>query len=452
MSRLLVITFALGILAACNEEAPPPGIPDVDVPLPKRMSYLADTLNLTPAEYRDRVLGALVGSAIGDALGASTEMWNRGEIRLRHGWITDLTPSVRPMSPEGPWRHNGFAGTTTDDTRWKLLAVRYLTKYGDDLTTENFLKFILGYYDSLTRDLNRRTDILHPDSLTEQLQRVDWIREWARVALAYHDGPEVLDAARNRFYGGEMSCAGQLYTPVFGLIAPTPDSAYALAYRHTPFDLGYAKDISALVAAMTQVALRTPDVDSLLNVAVFVDPFGYTDSRLIGRIAFGVADQTRRAVLAARELRQPDDWTRQDSIDLRIPRGFGGTALEWRQQESVFNFLGRNQRAIAFHAAEIWQILIAGMAFCEGDFRCSMEFIVNYGRDNDTVAAVVGMILGAQVGYENLPAEWRDPIVDLSREMVGIDLEDLADELCAYAGIVERQSEPNETADVHPQD
>ncbi len=35
-----------------------------------------------PETYYDRVLGGLVGSAIGDAMGASTEMWYRKDIQL----------------------------------------------------------------------------------------------------------------------------------------------------------------------------------------------------------------------------------------------------------------------------------------------------------------------------------------------------------------------------------
>ena len=58
-----------------------------------------------------------------------------------------------------------------------------------------------------------------------------------------------------------------------------------------------------------------------------------------------------------------------------------------------------------------------------------MQFIVNYGRDNDTVAAVAGMILGAKEGYSNLPKNLREEVVKVSREQMGIDLEALAKEM-----------------------
>lgn len=58
-----------------------------------------------------------------------------------------------------------------------------------------------------------------------------------------------------------------------------------------------------------------------------------------------------------------------------------------------------------------------------------MQFIVNYGRDNDTVAAVAGMILGAKDGFSNLPADLRTEVLTVNKEVLGIDLEALAREM-----------------------
>jgi len=65
---------------------------------------------------------------------------------------------------------------------------------------------------------------------------------------------------------------------------------------------------------------------------------------------------------------------------------------------------------------EIWQILNTGLKFGEGDFSKSMEFIVNFGRDNDTVAAVAGMILGAKDGYAKLPQALKDEVIRVNRD------------------------------------
>ena len=93
-----------------------------------------------------------------------------------------------------------------------------------------------------------------------------------------------------------------------------------------------------------------------------------------------------------------------------------------------------DQEAIPFHAGEIWQILIAGLEYGQGDFMKTLAFIVNYGRDNDTVAAVAGIVVGAQVGFDGLPEKEREQVLQASREVIGIDLEMLAREVCGYSG------------------
>ncbi len=410
--------------SSCKEKSP-----EIELSSPKKVAYAEDTLQLSKEERYDKILGALVGSAIGDAMGASTEMWHRKDIQLKYGYITGLTPAVREQSPEGTWEHNLTAGATTDDTRWKYLMVKYLSAHKSDRNASTFAKFITDYYGGLVETLDKTEMKTDPDLLDAQIEKIDWVKEWARVALAYQRSAEEYQKAQNRFYGGEMSCAGQLYTPMFGLVAETPEDAYSIAYDHAIFDLGYAKDISALVSAMTQMALRTQNMDSILNTAIFVDPNGYQDSRLVGRIASATSDEAIKKVLAIKQLLLVDSLVTKDTLLFRMPKGFQGSQKDWVRQEMVYRLLEKDEKAIAFHSGEIWQILVIGMQFGEGDFQKTLQFIVNYGRDNDTVAAVAGMILGAKDGFGNLPKTLREEVVKVSREQMGIDLESLAEEM-----------------------
>ena len=315
--------------------------------------------------------------------------------------------------------------TLDGNTSWS----NYLKSNSENLTPSNFATFITSYYQQLTKELAQENIQKSTDSLDSQIEKIDWIKEWARVALAYEEGTDAYLEAQNRFYGGEMSCAGQLYTPMFGLIAKNPSEAYEMAYEHTLFDIGYAKDISSIVAAMTNMALRTQNMDSILNTATFVDPKGYQDSRLVGRIPYAILDGAQKGIAGIRELVLVDSLIAKDSILFKIPEGFEGTKKDWVRQEMVYQLLEKDERSIAFHSAEIWQILVTGMEFGEGDFLKTMQFIVNYGRDNDTVAAVAGMILGAKDGFENLPKDMRKEVLRVNRENFGIDLEVLAKEL-----------------------
>ncbi len=429
LRNTLYCLACLALLGSCRERSPE----TPELPMPQNPVYGAGMPALDSASYYDRVLGALVGSAIGDAMGASTEMWARGDIRRVYGYINSFTPAIRPQSPEGTWSHNLPAGSGTDDTRWKAFTAYYLNRHKDDLGPDAFARSITDYYESVARDLGEASVRQNPDALDSTLQRVDWIREWARVARAYQEGPEAYALARDRFYGGEMSCAGMLYTPMFGLVAPDPEAAYQLAYRHALFDLGYARDISALVAAFTQMALHTRDTDSLLNTAVFTDPFRFQNSRLVGRISLQTAQNARDYVRRARLQTAEELRMKLDTLDRQPPEGYHDTPLAWMQQEFIYSQLEKDQEAIPFHAGEIWEILIAGLEFGQGDFMKTLAFIVNYGRDNDTVAAVAGMIVGAQLGFEGLPEKERGQVLQVSRDLMGIDLEFLAREVCGYS-------------------
>ncbi len=403
---------------------------EINLPSPKKVVYSHDNTDLDQDIYYDKVLGALAGSAIGDAMGASTEMWHRNEIQLKYGYITGLTPAVRVQSPEGIWDNNLIAGSTTDDTRWKYFMVKYFSRFNGDLTPQNFANFIADYYSSLTKELGDGQSNNDPDILDVRMEKIDWIKEWARVVLAYQKGGAEYQKAMHRFYGGEMSCAGQLYTPMFGLLSQnTPEDAYKIAYDHSLFDLGYAKDISGLVAAMTNTAMYSQSIDSILNTAVFTDPLEYKNSRLVGRISQNILDASRRAVLVARNIEVPDSLIVDESVELKIPQDFPYSNQEWAQQNSVYSFLENEAKAIPFHSGEIWQILITALEFGQGDFEKTMQFIVNYGRDNDTVAAVAGMILGAKDGFSKLPVDLRTEILRVNKEILGIDLESLAREM-----------------------
>ena len=425
--RLALYTLtALLALAACKTEPSR----ETDIPSPIKSSY-GSTIGLPDSlGYYDKVLGALAGSAIGDAMGASTEMWHRKDIQKTYGYVQGITPAIRPQSPEGTWDHNLQAGATTDDTRWKALMAGYIGENRNELAPRAFARMLTDYYEAAVSDLGDESLLESTDAIDSTLERVDWIREWARVAQAYQAGPDSYNLARDRFYGGDLTCAGMLYTPALGLVAENPEAAYRLAYDHALFDLGYARDISALVAAMTRMAMNTSQTDSLLNTAVFIDPYRFEDSRLVGRISLTLALSARNYVKRARLLRPlPKDFSR-DSLLRLVPTGYPEGPEGWRQQEFIYSNLERDQKAHAFHAGEIWQILIASLEFGQGDFMKTMQFIVNYGRDNDTVAAVAGMILGAQLGFEALPERERQLVLRFSRDHLGMDLEAMAREIC----------------------
>ncbi len=384
--------------------------------------------NLTKEQYYDKVLGMLVGSAIGDAMGAPTEMWHRSAIQMQFGFVDSLDAVTREGSPEGPWEDNLPAGGTTDDTRWKYLIGKFLISQSgkDSLDAKAYASYIVDLYKTEMEEV-KNVDAFGPESMERQLMHMTWLQEWAKVAKPFaEENMQTYSYALNRFYGGEMSCAGMLYAPSIGGFYPgQPEKAYVEAYRLGIFDLGYARDITGLTAAYVSKAME-PGVkpEQIGLITREVDPLRYFNSRLIGRLAYASYTASREIVYKANELGE-------SSLDaeLKVPKNFKGSKLEYARLSKAYDLLDAQLQHIPFHAGEIHVINLTALEYSQGDFMKAMEFVVNYGRDNDTVAAITGAILGAYWGYGKLPQPIAAQSLTAAKKISGIDLEALAKEM-----------------------
>ena len=367
----------------------------------------------------------LVGSAIGDAMGAPTEMWNRKNIQIEYGFVSDLDTMVRFPSAEGTWKYNLPAGGTTDDTRWKKLFVKYaLEEPWPDLRADHFANHITENYKADIQSL-KSTEGFQPGPYEENLMKMAWLQEWAIVADAYSKNNMTTYAdALSKFYGGEMTCAGMLYSPVVGACVPAdPLNAYQTAYDLAIFDNGYARDITALIAAMvSQAFTANAEKPSIINVVRTIDPKEYFKSRLVGRASYRFYQIANSIVSESKELTLKDK-----DINFKIPREWQPMdSLTYLQFSHAYTLLDKFNQDMPFHSAEIYLITITAMMYSDYDFEKTMEFIINYGRDNDTVAAVAGAILGAYWGVDHLPEKKVKQVLKVNKELLDNDLENLA--------------------------
>ena len=385
------------------------------------------------AFLRDKILGMLVGSAIGDAMGAPTEMWTRAQIEAEYGFVRDLHPRMTPPSPEGTWELNVRAGTTTDDTRWKALAIDYLSETsGSELRAKDLAAHLSRRFASEIDELRQLTMDDPAPALIAGVMRLQWLEEWERVARAYLGGDlDEYSNALNRFYGGEMVCAGLLFAPTLGAYYPgEPEAAYRNTFAVDVYDLGYAKDVSAITAAMVAAAIpegATPE--SILAVLTDVDPQGFFESRLIGRQAFNMLRDARAIVHEARQVELTGEGLAAAKGATHDPwLDSGLEPLERARLRDAYRQLDELRQRMPFHAGEIHLVNLTALIYSEFDFRRSLEFVVNYGRDNDTTAAVTGAVVGAYVGREALPESWVQTTLEGNRAL-GLDLEALTDRL-----------------------
>ncbi len=376
--------------------------------------YSPSEITLSKEEMYDKVLGMLVGSAIGDAMGAPTEMWPREEIWIEYGWVNKLDSMVRETSPEGIWKANLPAGGTTDDTRWKVLIMEYLGT--QDKGGLNELRWARHIYEEFHGHLLqfKKLDPNNPEDFERQQMKVWWLQEWAKVAKPLLDNDLMAyNIALNKFYGGEMVCGGLLYSPAIGLFFPQqPEKAYQEAFKLSLFDIGYAKDLSALSAAMTSAAMHNKaSPEKMLETIRSLDPENYFESRLVGRVAYRILKQALEISAIATKESNPE-----------FPFGKDEPGVM-----KAFELLDHYHQDMPFHAGEIFLQVLTAMIFTEFNFEKTLQFLVNYGRDNDTTASLAGAILGTLWGFEALPDQLKNICIDTNKNELGIDLEELAE-------------------------
>jgi hypothetical protein len=426
MNKLIktLIMTSLALSLACSESKKDPS----PFPAPEVTSFVPSVVlpvDLSREVYYDKLLGMLIGSAIGDAMGAPVEMWSRQAMEIQYGFIDTLIHVIREGSPEGPWEDNMIPGATTDDTRWKYLAGQYLTSQSyDSLDDKAFASFIVQLYQKEMEQV-KSVETFDPEPLEQKIRHMTWLQEWAKVARPFMKNDlQGYSYALNRFYGGEMACAGMLYAPMIGGYYPgQPHKAYTESFRLGIFDIGYARDITGLTSAYVAKAMQ-PHVsyDSITAMTPLVDPMRYANSRLVGRLAHQSYINAKRIVFEAKSIEKED-------TQLRLPKGYKWSPIEYTRIKKAYSLLDHHLQMIPFHAGEIHIINLTALLYSEGDFEKAMAFIVNYGRDNDTVAAVTGAILGAYHGYSGLPQGLAKPVLLTTRETIGIDLEALASQL-----------------------
>ena len=429
---VLPIFCLLFLFASCaeNKQADQPSDLAPSISSAYQVQDFLDT-TLTDTMLYDKFYGMLLGSAIGDAMGAPTEMWSRGAIVMEHGFVDDLDVVVREASPEGPWDFNLPPGGTTDDTRWKALSLEFLEASEKKrarnkkplLDAQLFAKLIVDRYLEGIEHL-KATDSFHPEPFEVNARKMTWLQEWALVAKPYMENDlDQYANALSHFYGGEMSCAGMLYAPALGAFYPgRAEVAYQQTYNLALFDLGYARDLTALTAAMTAAAMpSTAQAEDVLSVVRDVDPEHYFKSRLIGRTAY----RYYKIAYAIHYETQQIKKVEPDS-ELDFPKDYPYDSLYFVQTEKAYDLLEENLQDIPFHAGEIFLINLTALFFSEMDFEKALQFVTNFGRDNDTVGAVTGAILGAYCGAEKLPPKLVEQVLKTNKEELGIDLEDLA--------------------------
>jgi ADP-ribosylglycohydrolase len=313
---------------------------------------------------RDRMRGMLLGLAIGDALGNTTESlwpWLR---RLCVGEIRSYLPN---------WRASGRrVGLPSDDTQLAFWTVEQLAEDGQLDVDELAHRFITRPIFGMGRS----------------------VRCFRRNIAAGLPWPEA--AARSAGNGALMRIAPVLLPH---LSRPGPDlwidAALAAAITHN--------DPASIAASVTFVGMlwQLLDMQEAPPADWWVDSYVASARSLEGSTRY----RARRGLLDWRAhvaLGQPFEGPLWRFVEERLPAALGigdsaaTMARQWKSSAYLLETVPTALFILAKHAADPEEAIVRA---------------VNDTYDNDTIGAIVGAAVGALHGEAALPQRWRENLL-----------------------------------------
>jgi ADP-ribosylglycohydrolase len=315
------------------------------------------------AEMIDRAMGALIGGALGDALGMPTQLLPPARIAELYGHVEDF---VAPVA-DHPVSKGLAAGTVTDDTEQALLLGRILVDSGDRFDHTRWVNALLDW----EREVKARGsyDLLGPST--------------KRAIDAINDGVPAEEAGQN----GDTNGAAMRIAPVGIMMPPEPLVALVAKVAETcraTHNTSIAIASAAGVAAAVSRGVAGGDWRAASDNAVAAASRGAA----LGHWVTG-GDIAARIVWAQELVRaKPVEQAIRLIVDLV------GTGVA--SQESV---------PAAFAVLEV----------ASGDPWQAAVISANLGGDTDTIGAVAGQIAGALFGAASIPARWRSGLRQADR-------------------------------------
>ncbi|MEU1176149.1 ADP-ribosylglycohydrolase family protein [Streptomyces sp. NPDC005820] len=346
-----------------------------------------DSTKGSDSTLEDRITGALVGAAVGDALGGPVEGYSPDQIVERHGgrvhgvvgpWNGDAWRTARPIAPY----HKGD-GHVTDDTLMTHALIRVYDRVRDHLDA-------YAITDHLVPDL-MTTPRWIPELETEALplQRLFLAEKWLVTRLHYgHADPREAGA------GNIVNCGAAMYMAPVGLVnAAHPAGAYAealdIAGAHSS---SYGREAAGVFAAAVAAACA-PDA---------------TPDSIVATCLSLAKDGTRSAIEKVCE-------------EASRHRDFESALLPLREAVAPYDTVGPDyrqpslaaRRPSRLHAIEELPVALGMLLVSSGDYRHAVLGAVNYGRDCDSIATMAGALAGA-LGSP-VPEDWSKQVAEASR-------------------------------------
>jgi len=351
----------------------------------------------------DRVRGAVLLQAVGDALGAPFEFAESGAVERQTGkdWLDELHAFTGKAGPHGPWVSPAPIGTGTDDVRYGWLFMALAVELGRMPKGQELARRLL--------DVHERPGDFFPDF--EDLARQQF-EMWEGVSRGFvgaesslYPGVSPALLATRSVGLNYPTMAGMLALPFVGLLFPgDPAGAYCAAYEAAYFDLAYAREATALLAAAQSLALVGVAPALLVEQVLALDPL-----QLGGYFGRPFVVENMPHLLKKAEGKKARDLAEFLTFELRHFSVFD----PYRALSIAFAVLLN-------HADE--PLTALAVAANQGDLMEDGSW--RRYADIDCYAGIAGTLLGALSGADYFPTELFDRVVKSNRQVYGIDLED----------------------------
>lgn len=314
----------------------------------------------------DRALGALVGGALGDALGMPTQLLSAAEIRETLGPVEDF---VSP-APDHPVSRGLAAGTITDDTEQALLLGKALLAGNDGFDHRGWVNALLDW----EREVKARGsyDLLGPST--------------KRAIDAINGGTPPEEAGRT----GDTNGAAMRIGPVGILMPVEPLEALVAKVAETcraTHNTSLAIASAAAVAAAISTGVSGGDWQAAVQAG-------------IGAARIGVG---HGHWIAGPDMASRISW----AVDLVA----GKTEAE--AIELIINLVGTGVAAQQSVPAAF-----AVLSVAKGECWRAAVISANLGGDTDTIGAISAGMAGACAGYASLPESRIKALVGFNLESV----------------------------------
>lgn len=347
-ARLLVERGEPAATAIARVRAARPGA----IETPAQEAYVHACRPLADLAYRDRVLGCLLGGAVGDALGYGVEFDRLETIRARFG----------PAGIREPIRRDGWL-IVSDDTQMTLFTLEGLLRSGAGDALESI-----------------------------RLAYLDWLHTQGQAGGGYRPSGELVrEPVLHALRAPGNTCLSALRAGGRGTPAAPLNHSKGCggAMRVAPigllpgrYGLAEALQLAARAAALTHG-----------------HPSGYWSAAVVAGTVRGLLDGAEpvAAITACLELLrgQPGSEETLTAVTTALELVAAGEAPQPALRRLGEGWVGEEAVAVAVYA------MLRG-----GDFPEVLAIAANHDGDSDSTAAIAGQLYGAWQGLATLPHDW----------------------------------------------